>query len=143
MSISLSTLIIPLSTAVLGTVFGTAFSTAAPITNQLTKLGIAVHGGLSGLSSGPGPTVMVICPKAPPGATDPVNEITGYVVWGVIILFSLSLIIGLGAIVAGRIFSMPHASKVGVISLVVVFVAAVAYLVLPGMLDGILGNGCI
>jgi len=89
-----------------------------------------------------GPTPMAICPKAPPGATQPVNEITGYVVWGVIILFSLALIIGLGAIVAGRIFSMPHASKVGVISLVVVFVAAVAYLVLPGMLDGILGKGC-
>ena len=84
-----------------------------------------------------------ICPKAPPGAVEPTNEITGYVVWGVIVLFGLALIIGLGAIVAGRIFSMPHASKVGVISLVVVFVAAVAYLVLPGMLDGILGKGCI
>jgi len=84
-----------------------------------------------------------ICPKAPPGAIEPTNEITGYIVWGVIILFSLALIIGLGAIVAGRIFSMPHASKVGVVSLVVVFVAAVAYLVLPGMLDGILGSGCI
>ena len=84
-----------------------------------------------------------ICPKAPPGAVEPTNEITGYVVWAVIVLFGLALIIGLGAIVAGRIFSMPHASKVGVISLVVVFVAAVAYLVLPGMLDGILGKGCI
>lgn len=90
-----------------------------------------------------GSSAMAICPKAPPGAEAPVNEITGYVVWGVILLFGLSLIIGLGAIVAGRIFAMPHASKVGVISLVVVFASAVAYLVLPGMLDAILGTGCI
>ena len=84
-----------------------------------------------------------VCPKAPPGAVGPTNEIISYVLWGVIILFGLALIIGIGAIIAGRIFSLPHASKVGVISLVVVFACAIAYLVLPGMLDGILGNGCI
>ena len=84
-----------------------------------------------------------VCPTAPPGAVGPTNEIISYVLWGVIILFGLALIIGIGAIIAGRIFSLPHASKVGVISLVVVFACAVAYLVLPGMLDGILGNGCI
>ncbi|MDN5898549.1 MAG: hypothetical protein L0H74_00600 [Brachybacterium sp.] len=84
-----------------------------------------------------------VCPKAPPGAVGPTNEITSYVLWGVIILFGLAIIIGIGAVVAGRIFGMSHASKVGVISLVVVFVAAIAYLVLPGMLNGILGKGCI
>ena len=63
--------------------------------------------------------------------------------WGVIILFGLGLIIGLGAIIAGRVFSMQHASKVGVISIVVVFMCAIAYLALPGMLNGILGQGCI
>lgn len=84
-----------------------------------------------------------VCPKAPPGAVGPVSEITGYVLWGVIILFGLGVVIGIGAVIGGRIFSMPHASKVGVISIVVVFAAAVGYLVLPGMLNGILGNGCI
>jgi hypothetical protein len=38
---------------------------------------------------------------------------------------------------------MPHASKLGVISITVVFVAAIGYLVLPGMLNGVLGQGCI
>jgi hypothetical protein len=84
-----------------------------------------------------------VCPQAPPGAVGPTEEIISYVLWGVIILFGLALIIGIGAIIAGRIFSLPHASKVGVISLVVVFACAIAYLVLPGMLDGILGSGCI
>ncbi|MQW77328.1 hypothetical protein GHK92_15750 [Nocardioides sp. dk4132] len=88
-------------------------------------------------------TVMAVCPQAPPGAVGPTNEITGYVLWGVIVLFGLGIIIAIGAIIAGRVFSLPHASKVGVISVVVVFACAIAYLVLPGMLNGILGKGCI
>jgi hypothetical protein len=90
-------------------------------------------------------TVMAakVCPQAPPGAVEPTNEITGYILWGVVWLFRISLVTGLGAVIGGRVFSVPHASKVGVISLVVVFVAGIAYLVLPGMLDGILGKGCI
>ena len=87
--------------------------------------------------------VAKVCPKAPPGAVQPTNEIEGYVLWGVGILFGISVIVAIGAIIAGRVFGMPHASKVGVISVVVVFICAVAYLVLPGMVNGILGNGCI
>ena len=48
-----------------------------------------------------------------------------------------------GAIVAGRVFSMPHASKVGVISIVVVFLAAIGYMILPSMITGITGSGCV
>ena len=84
-----------------------------------------------------------ICPKAPPGAQQYADQITGYVLWGVGVLFLLAIVVGVGAIVAGRLFSMPHASRVGVISVVVVFVAAIAYLILPGMLTGLLGVGCI
>jgi hypothetical protein len=72
-----------------------------------------------------------------------VDQLTGYVLWGVLILFGLGVIVAIGAIVAGRLFSMPHASKVGVISIVVVFVAALAYLIVPGVLDAILGSGCL
>lgn len=88
-------------------------------------------------------TVVAICPVAPPGAEVPTEQITGYVLWGVLILFMIGVVIGIGAILGGRIFSMPHASKAGVVSLVVVFVAVIAYLVLPGMLNGILGDGCV
>ncbi len=84
-----------------------------------------------------------VCPKAPPGAVEPTNEITSYVLWGIGLLFVLGILIAIGAIIAGRVFSLPHASKVGVISVVVVFACAIAYLVLPGMLNGILGKGCI
>src|SRR6478672_3814068 len=88
-------------------------------------------------------TAMAVCPKAPPGAVGPTDEITSYVLWGVIVLFGLGIIIAIAAIIAGRVFSLPHASIVGVISVVVVFACAIAYLVLPGMLNGILGKGCI
>ena len=84
-----------------------------------------------------------VCPVAPGNAAKYVDQITGNVLWGVGVLFVLAIIIGIGAIVAGRLFSMPHASRVGVISVVVVFACAIAYLVLPGMLNGILGKGCI
>jgi hypothetical protein len=84
-----------------------------------------------------------ICPKAPPGAVGPTNEITGYVLWGVLALMGIAVVVGLGAVVGGRMFAMRHASTYGVISLVMVLVTGIAYLVLPGMLDGLLGKGCI
>lgn len=82
---------------------------------------------------------LLVCPVAPGNA----GQITGNVLWGVGVLFILAIVVGIGAIVAGRLFSMPHASKVGIISVVVVFVAAIAYLTLPGMLTTLLGTGCI
>lgn len=84
-----------------------------------------------------------VCPKAPPGAAAPMNDITGYLMWAVIALMGLGMLVGVGGIVAGRVFSMPHASKMSIIGICVVFGAAIAYLVLPGMLNGIVGKGCV
>jgi hypothetical protein len=84
-----------------------------------------------------------ICPKAPPGAVEPTNEITAYVLWGVIAIMGLAILVGLGAVAGGRLFSMPHASKVGVISIAVTFVCGIALLILPGMFNAFIGKGCI
>ena len=84
-----------------------------------------------------------VCPRAPGNAQTYVDQITGYVLWGVGILFVIAVVVAIGAVVAGRLFSIPHASKVGVVSIVVVFIAAIGYLVLPGMLAALLGTGCI
>ena len=84
-----------------------------------------------------------VCPKAPAGAQTFVDQLTGYVLWGVLALFLIGGVTGVGAIVAGRVFSMPHASKVGVISIVVVFLAAIGYMILPSMITGITGSGCV
>jgi len=84
-----------------------------------------------------------ICPKAPPGAVEPTNQITAYVLWGVIAIMGLALLVGLGAVAGGRLFAMPHASKLGVISIAVIFVCGIALLILPGMFNAFIGEGCI
>jgi hypothetical protein len=95
------------------------------------------------LASLPALVALDICPKAPGNAEHYTNVILGYVLWGVGILFVVAIVVAVGAIVAGRVFSMPHASKLGVVSIVVVFIAAIAYLVLPGILKALMGSGCI
>ena len=92
---------------------------------------------------GSGLVLLQVCPQAPAAAQTYVDQITGYVLWGVGVMFVVAVVVAVGSVVAGRLFSMPHASKAGVVSVVVVFLAAVAYLVLPGMLTAILGTGCI
>ena len=90
-----------------------------------------------------GTVLQTACPIAPPGAQVYADQITGYVMWAVIALFIVGVIVGVGAIVGGRVFAMPHASKGGIVSVVVVFIAAVAYMVLPGMISGVTGSGCV
>ena len=84
-----------------------------------------------------------ICPKAPPGAQQYADQITGYVLWGVLILFAVGVLVGVGAIVGGRVFAMPHASKAGIVSLVTVFISGILYMIGPGMVAGITGSGCV
>jgi hypothetical protein len=86
---------------------------------------------------------MKVCPKAPPGAQKYADDITGYVLWGVIALFGVGVVIAIGAIVAGRVFNMPHASKAGIVGIFVVVLAAFLYVIAPPIVDSILGNGCI
>ncbi len=88
-------------------------------------------------------TLPMVCPKAPPGAQVHVDSIMGYVLWGVLILFVLGIVISIAAVVAGRVFGMPHASRAGVVGVVIVFIAAIGYLILPGILDAMLGSGCV
>ena len=106
--------------------------------------GDVITGSLGAVARDPGVlAVGAVCPVAPGNAQQYVDEITGYILWGVLALFTIGLIIGIGSVLAGRIFGMPHASKAGVVSIVIIFVAGIGYLVLPGMVDGFMGTGCI
>ena len=84
-----------------------------------------------------------ICPVAPPGAQRYADLLMGYLLWGIGILFILGVVVGIGAVVGGRAFSMPHASKAGVVGIVLVFVAVIGYLVLPGIVRSMTGSGCV
>lgn len=85
----------------------------------------------------------VVCPVAPPGAQVYADQLMGYVLWGVIALFGLGVVVSIGAIVAGRVFGMPHASKAGIVGIAMVFLAVILYLVLPGLVTTMTGSGCV
>lgn len=84
----------------------------------------------------------VVCPEAPPGTQPFMDDVTGWVKWGVLALIVIAAVVSIGSILAGRIFSHPHASRYGAIGLVVTVVAAILYVVIPGMLSSITGTGC-
>ncbi|WP_238146872.1 hypothetical protein [Ornithinimicrobium murale] len=84
-----------------------------------------------------------VCPVAPPGAQAHVDTILGYVLWGVGICFIVGIILGIAAFVGGRFFGMRHASTAGVLSVVLVFIAVIAYFVAPSILDAMMGDGCV
>lgn len=84
-----------------------------------------------------------VCPIAPPGAQQYADQLTGYVLWVVLALFIVGIIVSIGGIALGRILSMPHASKAGVVGIFVVFIAAVLYTVVPSMVAAITGSGCV
>ena len=86
---------------------------------------------------------MQSCPVAPPGAQQYADQLTGYVLWGVLALFIVGVVVSIGGIAMGRILSMPHASKAGVVGIFVVFIAAVMYTVVPSMIASITGSGCV
>lgn len=84
-----------------------------------------------------------VCPVAPPGAQQYADQLTGYVLSGVLALFVVGVVVSIGAIVAGRIFAMPHASKAGVVGLAVIFLAAIAYMIMPAIVSAVTGSGCV
>jgi len=86
---------------------------------------------------------LVICPVAPPGAQVQADKLAGYVLWGVLILFIVGTAVAVASIVAGRVFHSPHASKAGVVGLLVIMIAAVLYIVAPTIVSSITGTGCI
>ena len=86
---------------------------------------------------------MEICPVAPPGAQQYADQLTGYVLWAVLALFLVGVVVSIGGIAVGRILSMPHASKAGLVGIFVVFISAVLYTVVPSMVSGVTGTGCV
>ena len=83
-----------------------------------------------------------VCPQAPPGMQSFANQITGWVKWGVLVLIVISAVMSLGAVLVGRIFSHPHASRYGAMGVAVVVMVAITYTVILVILNSITGSGC-
>jgi len=59
------------------------------------------------------------------------------------VAFPAGILAAVAAVILGKVFSMPHVSKGGLIGVFVVLGAALLYLVIPGILSGFLGDGCV
>lgn len=86
---------------------------------------------------------MKVCPIAPPGAQQYADQVLGYILWGVGIAFFAGLVLAIGALPVGRWLGMHGANKAAIAGLLTVVIAAILYVVAPGIVDSILGNGCI
>ncbi len=84
-----------------------------------------------------------VCPTAPGNAQVYADQLLGYILWGVKSLFYAAMVVSFGGVLGGRLLNIPHASKVGVVGIAVVFVTGMAYLVLPGVFTTMFGAGCI
>jgi hypothetical protein len=84
-----------------------------------------------------------VCPTAPGNAQVYADQLLGYILWGVKNLFYAAIAVSFGGVLGGRLLNIPHASKVGVVGIAVVFVTGMAYLVLPGVFTAMFGAGCI
>ncbi|WP_077686839.1 hypothetical protein [Tessaracoccus aquimaris] len=85
-----------------------------------------------------------VCPVAPEGAQTLVDQFLGWFSWALVwIAFPAGVLAAVAAVILGKVFSMPHVSKGGLIGVFVVLGAALLYLVIPGILAGFLGDGCV
>ena len=49
-----------------------------------------------------------VCPKAPPGAQKHLDDITGYVEWGVLALFFIGIVVAIGAAATSSRYACPR-----------------------------------
>jgi hypothetical protein len=78
-------------------------------------------------------------PKAPPGVSEQMSAVLGYVKWGVLVVIIVAAFVGVGAIAGGRVFSHNGASKVGVSMLVSSVIASVLYVGIYSFVTSITG----
>ncbi|MFJ2758763.1 hypothetical protein ACIO3S_24405 [Nocardioides sp. NPDC087217] len=87
-------------------------------------------------------TIADVCAKAPDGVETYVNDILGWVKYGVIAIIIGAGFASIGALVIGKLGSMGRAAQVGASGLMWTIGGAVAFVVIYGILSGIVGNGC-
>ena len=83
-----------------------------------------------------------VCAKAPTGVEGYVNQVLGWVKYGVMALIIGAGFASVGAMVVGKIGSMGRAAQVGASGLFWTVLGAITFVVIYGILTGIVGNGC-
>jgi len=88
------------------------------------------------------PAIGDVCASAPTGVDTYVKDILGWVKYGVIAIIIGSGFASVGAMIVGKIASMGRAAQIGASGLFWTVIGAIAFVVIYGILNGIVGNGC-
>jgi hypothetical protein len=83
-----------------------------------------------------------VCAKAPDGVEPYVKDVLGWVKYGVLALIIGGGFASIGAMVVGKMGSMGRAAQIGASGLFWTVIGAIGYVVIYGVLNGIVGNGC-
>jgi hypothetical protein len=83
-----------------------------------------------------------VCAQAPDGVEPYVNDVLGWVKYGVIAIIIGAGFASIGAMIVGKIGSMGRAAQIGASGLFWTVIGAIAFVVIYGVLNGIVGNGC-
>ena len=83
-----------------------------------------------------------VCAAPPAGVEPYVKDILGWVKYGVIASIIGAGFASIGAMIVGKMGSMGRAAQVGASGLFWSVLGAVAFVVIYGVLNGIVGNGC-
>ena len=83
-----------------------------------------------------------VCAAPPAGVEPYVKDILGWVKYGVIAIIIGTGFASIGAMIIGKMGSMGRAAQIGASGLFWSVLGAVAFVVIYGVLNGIVGNGC-
>ena len=83
-----------------------------------------------------------VCAQAPTGVQPYVNEIIGWVKYGVIAIIIGAGFASVGALIVGKLGQMGRAAQIGASGLFWTVIGAIAFVTIYAILNGIVGNGC-
>lgn len=83
-----------------------------------------------------------VCAKPPTGVDRYVDEVLGWVKYGVAALIIGCGFASVGAMIVGKIGSMGRAAQIGASGLFWTVIGAIAFVTIYGILTAIVGNGC-
>jgi hypothetical protein len=115
------------------------------LTNTAGVFGSATHAAAAAISSSSeirAEGVGNVCAKAPDGVAPYVSDVLGWVKYGVIAIIIGCGFASIGAMVVGKMGSMGRAAQIGASGLFWTVLGAIGFVVIYGVLNGIVGNGC-
>lgn len=101
---------------------------------------VATHIVASGIIKAEG--VGDVCASAPAGVEPYVNDILGWVKYGVIAIIIGAGFASAGALVVGKFAQMGRAAQLGASGLFWTVLGAIAFVTIYAILNSIVGNGC-